>query len=85
MKEAVPATVKSPLIVKLLLNIELPVTLIPPAATVTPPGAPAPICTWVPVSVILVLANPVPVHLVRTLDDKAAAPEIAVVTAVEPL
>ena len=43
--DAVPLTVKSPETVKLLLNVELPVTLIPPAATVTPPEAPAPICT----------------------------------------
>ena len=82
--DAVPLTVKSPVTVKLLLNVELPVTVTPPAATLKPLVAPAPTCTWVPVSVMFVFAKPVPVHLETTLDDKAADPEIANVAAAEP-
>ena len=82
---AAPFTVKLPVTVTSLLNVELPVTLIPPAAIVTPDEAPAPICTCVPVSVMFEFANPVPVHFGTKFVDKAAAPEIAVVTGVEPL
>jgi hypothetical protein len=83
--DAVPLTIKSPCTVKLLLKVELPVTLIPPAATLNPLVAPAPIWTWVPVSVTFELVNPVPFHFGMILFDKLEAPETWNVTAVEPL
>ena len=53
-KLAVPATVKSPVMLTFWLNIELPVTFTPPAWTVKPEEAAAKIVTAVPLSVIFV-------------------------------
>ena len=53
--------------------------MIPPADTVTPEVAPAPMVTNVPLSVMVELENPAPVHLGSKLVVKAAAPEMAIV------